>query len=656
MTFRFLYCFFAAITLLLCSNPQAAAQWNRDPTQNNLVRMLGYRPSVVTDGSGGGILVWTDITNSPNNDVWAQRVDPDGYFLWGASGVGVCTNGSPQLNPTATSDESGGVIIAWRDERNGLGMNVDVYAQKLNSSGAAQWTTNGAAICTATSNQDFPALISNGSGGAIIAWQDNRTWMGYDIYAQSINASGAVQWSADGVALCTSSNTQQYAQIVSDGAGGAIVAWEDYRSGSNWSIYAQRINASGVPQWTTNGVLVCDAAVDELTLRMISDGAGGVILLWSDSRGTSKDIYSQRLNASGVAQWAANGVAICTTTGDQTHANLINDGSGGAIITWDDGRGSTKDIYAQRINSAGAAQWSANGVVVCGVGSEQTYPVLTNYGSSGAIIAWLDARSASTDIYAQKIDGSGAVQWNTDGMPVSIASSVQSNPAMTGDGSDGIFVAWTDFRRASLQDIYVSRVFSGGLLPVELVAFSAVRNSTGVLLRWKTATEVDNAGFDIERATSLDNVWLNIGSVAGHGTSNIPHEYVFQDTPSERILPGQTIYYRLIQRDRDGRTHPSHILELEAAPSATIRLQPPFPNPATARVFLTFCLPHATTISVSIHDVSGALVDRVVDEEWIQEGMHSLPWNVPTLPSGAYYCRLTTPDGRFFIQRFTIRN
>ncbi len=114
-------------------------------------------------------------------------------------------------------------------------------------------------ISTASGNQDFPTIVSDGSGGAIITWQDYRGGSN-DVYAQRINASGVVQWTVDGVAISTiTGSSQNSPTITSDGLGGAIITWTDTRSG-NADIYAQRINASGVVQWTANGVAISTAS------------------------------------------------------------------------------------------------------------------------------------------------------------------------------------------------------------------------------------------------------------------------------------------------------------------------------------------------------------------------------------------------------------
>ena len=89
-------------------------------------------------------------------------------------------------------------------------------------------------------------------------------------------------WVQDGVALTatlTATWEQAYPTIVSDGAGGSIVTWYDYRNG-NWDIYAQRVNASGVVQWGANGVALCTAAGGQQVPTIVSDGAGGAIVTW----------------------------------------------------------------------------------------------------------------------------------------------------------------------------------------------------------------------------------------------------------------------------------------------------------------------------------------------------------------------------------------
>ena len=275
----------------------------------------------------------------------------------------ICTAASDQECPQIINDGSGGAIITWADYRSGsTGTKRDIYAQRVDASGTPQWTTDGVAICTESGDQNHPAITSDGSGGAIITWADYRSGTNWDIYAQRVDASGSVQWTSD-VPICTAGNYQGEATLTSDGSGGAIITWVDSRTGTNNDIYAQRVDATGnIPSsWTTDGtdgVPICTADDDQEFPQIINDGSGGAIITWDDCRGgiTNSDIYAQLVNASGVPQWNANGVAICTADYDQRDLQITTDGSGGAIITWSDYRSSTDtdyDIYAQQIYKSG---------------------------------------------------------------------------------------------------------------------------------------------------------------------------------------------------------------------------------------------------------------------------------------------------------------
>src|SRR4029453_6996377 len=105
-----------------------------------------------------------------------------------------------------------------------------------------------------------------------------RNFPNYDIYAGRGNWAGVAQWAANGVAICTAAGNQDVPDMVSDLAGGAIVVLTDYRVGVNQAdIYAQRVNTSGVVQWAGNGVPICALVGSaQLNPRPAPDGSGGV--------------------------------------------------------------------------------------------------------------------------------------------------------------------------------------------------------------------------------------------------------------------------------------------------------------------------------------------------------------------------------------------
>ncbi|MCC6653035.1 MAG: hypothetical protein IT348_17910 [Candidatus Eisenbacteria bacterium] len=372
--------------------------------------------------------------------------------------VAVSLAPSTQTDPVSVSDGAGGTIITWRDYRGGT--NYDIYAQRVSSAGVPLWTTGGVALCTAPWDQTEPVICSDGAGGAIVSWLDRRNSNFHDIYAQRINAAGVVQWTANGVPLCTALGEQLTARIVSDGSGGAIVAWYDARSG-NADVYAQRISVGGVVQWAADGVALCTAVGHQSSTAIVSDGTGGAIVAWGDGRSlTSYDLYAQRISGAGVPQWTGNGVAVCTAADSQGDAVLASDGVGGAVVAWFDNRNANYDIYAQRINASGAMLWAIDGVVVCNASGDQQDAEITQDGTGGLIAAWRDHRSGSNpDIYAQRIAAGGTAVWTANGVALCSLTSNQYWPVICSDNAGGAVVGWWDERNGSGNaDIYAQRI------------------------------------------------------------------------------------------------------------------------------------------------------------------------------------------------------
>jgi len=453
----------------------ALAAWSTSSTVNNPICTAAYDqdgPELVSDGAGGAIIAWVDDRSGgtdDDDDIYAQRVDSSGSTLWSANGIAISTAAKGQWDAELVSDGAGGAIIVWVDERHTVvSDNGSIYAQRVDSSGNNLWTDNGTAICTEIGEGDVGGIVSDGAGGAIIVWEDQRSssYPDTDIYAQRVDSSGNNLWTDNGTAICTETDNQYSPRLVSDGAGGAIIVWADYRSTTDDDIYAQWVNASGSAQWTDNGTAICTVADSQYSPRLISDGAGGAIITWPDYRSTTDDdIYAQRVNASGSAQWTDNGTAICTAANEQGRSQLISDGAGGAIIVWDDERGSVdvEDIYAQRVDSNGSALWTDNGTAISIAANDQEDPELVSDGAGGAIIVYEDERSDADDIYAQRVDSNGSALWTANGIAISTAADRQRDPRLISDGAGGAIIVWKD-ERSTNYDIYVQWVDASGVL------------------------------------------------------------------------------------------------------------------------------------------------------------------------------------------------
>src|SRR5690349_7539481 len=222
---------------------------------------------------------------------------------------------------------------------------------------AASWpsdpTTN-VPLCLATGSQVSPAAVADGKGGAIVAWDDQRGGT-YDVYMQRVDARGTAKWASDGVPLCALANDQIEPALASDGLGGAIIAWADSRCATSYDVYAQRVDSTGTPKWTTNGIAIANLANAQLQPRILADGSGGAFLTWTDERigaGFGR-ICVQHINSAGAAQWTANGVITNNSGSGQNYPRIVSDGAGGLVVAWEDYRNGNQDIFAQHVLATG---------------------------------------------------------------------------------------------------------------------------------------------------------------------------------------------------------------------------------------------------------------------------------------------------------------
>ena len=440
--------------------PDARSAWVSDgvalsPNASN------YKPFIVSDGASGSVVAWYGGAGS---DIFARRLLSDGSTApgWpGASPLVVCNASGLQEQPVLVADGAGGVLAFRQDARNGA--DYDIYAQHINSSGqivatgGASWIANGIPMSTASGSQYLPMAVSDGAGGAILAWQDGRHGAGnYDVYAQRVDGDGNLLWAPAGVPVCIAANNQINPTIVADGAGGAYIAWQDYRKGSEYDIYTQHLTADGSvfpdTRWATDGLGVCTAANSQFYPVLAGDGAGGAFIAWQDFRsGTDNHIFAQHVSAGGgvATGWPANGSPVSQAQYSQYYPVVAGDGTTGVFIAWQDYRsGTTNHIYAQHL-SAQNAGWVADGIPISTASNGQFAPQIASDGVGGAFITWYDSRNGSTnDIFVHQVDGHGVLNpsWDKDGLGVCLAPNTQQFPALTRSQTGTTVLTWQDLR------------------------------------------------------------------------------------------------------------------------------------------------------------------------------------------------------------------
>jgi hypothetical protein len=631
---------------------------------------------VVADGSGGAVIVWPDMRNG-NSDLYAQRVNGSGASQWTSDGVAICTTANTQVRPQLIPSGGGGAILVWQDYPGSDFLHSDIYAQRVDEAGNPLWTANGRAICTDASMQGDPQLVPAGAGGVIIVWTDLRT-ANNSIYAQRVDGAGNTLWAADGILICTAANSRWCPRLVADGAGGVIITWWDTRNHLlYYDLYAQRVDSTGNTLWAGNGVPVCTGTATEYVdpMQIISDGSGGAIIAWSDYRSSNwYDIHAQRINGAGVVQWAVNGTPVCAAWREQWDPHLSSDGNGGAIIAWDDARfdasSSLWDVYAQRINGSGNAVWATDGIPICTLSNGKNYPRVLTGGDGGAIITW---NGFGSQVFAARVDGTGNSVWAANGLVLSSATANANDAKLAADGSGGAIFTWSQIGVSGL-DVTAQRIVrckpqvlsinspgvAGRVFHATITGRTFQDNQGSVTSARLTKTgqgDILASNISVASATSLTCDFDLTAAVLGDWNVVVSDNFLQQSVENVILPIQQATPTPTITATATPSPTPTHTPVLTPTPTATATHDPmadldwtgrsfmAFPNPARDHVNFFFRpLDHAAEGKIALYNLVGERVANLT-ASLASGSVRSMVWDCHDIAPGIYIAYLTV-DGK----------
>ncbi len=200
------------------------------------------------------------------------------------------------------------------------------------------------------------------------------------------------------------------------------------------------------------------------------------------------------------------------------------------------------------------------------------------------------------------------------------------------------------YNECEIKDVngkVIQTYFGSGNLPVELTSFSANENGEKVLLKWSTATEINNKGFEVQRknsdANEKDLTWEAVGFVNGNGTTTEKKYYSFID---KSVSSGKYLY-RLKQIDFDGTFTYSKEVEINFAVPLTFSLSQNYPNPFNPSTTIKYSLPEDSNVKLTLINSLGEKVMDLVNGN-VNAGNHEVRLNGSNLASGIYFYRLQT--------------
>ncbi|MBI5709674.1 MAG: T9SS type A sorting domain-containing protein [Candidatus Eisenbacteria bacterium] len=316
-------------------------------------------PLAVGDEEGGAIIAWTDFHSSGSANVYAQRVNHGGALYWRPGGVMLgSTSGMEAVGGGKNemqSDGAGGAIVTWKGTRNGL---AQIYAQRISGAGAVRWAPAGVRVAPSVRTQQPGTLVATPDGGAIVAFSETETAEGsdLDLLAAGLAPDGTPRWPGGARVVGGAPRSQRNVVGLSDGLGGAFLAWDDFRPLRSGGlalphVFAQHLDADGSPLWQQNGVHMGGAPAGglESAAAIAADDRGGFWLTWAEMQDLvpdAIDIRAGRFLATGrpADGMPRGGFTICDEAGNQSAPFIVSLGGSQVMLDWVDERDGSGDI------------------------------------------------------------------------------------------------------------------------------------------------------------------------------------------------------------------------------------------------------------------------------------------------------------------------
>jgi hypothetical protein len=628
--------------LLMFVSVQGFSQWSLDPTINTKVNSgvnQYFNPKTIADGAGGIISVFDesvyDSGLSTNiSSLFVQRLSASGNAVWPIGGVEISTTPNNIIDKIITSDGSGGIVIVWIEETVAGSYQSRIFAQRVDNTGNRMWGNTGVEIMATEADYELADLVRDAAGDYILSYANVDLEAGF---AQKLNSSGAPQWGT-GLLLPETAGVH-YAPKIYLETGGYLFLWvEEYEVSNEFGAiyYWQRVNTDG----TKNGGNVtlfnfAPSAVQHYIESAVPDGTGGFYVGIVETDDVTASLYLQHVLSDNTKTFSNTpyGILVDASIGKPASSwidfgvALESDGANGVVIGWTDTRSGNDGLYAQRFNASGTKLWGSSDLTLApGFVSSNFYhgSIKTNTDGDFVFLFNRVQTGSISHLYVQKASPAGNLLYGTSGVLAAGRDVYKGNQEMVVSGNK-VVLTWHAFNETESQtNVYAQSVFSSGVLPVKFAGFNAVYQSGKTKLTWTTASETNNAYFEVERSEDAVN-FVAIGRENGAGDSNELKNYAYTDV--DAFAAGAFLYYRIKQVDKNGEFDYTEVKSVKVPTLAPLIVKS-YPNPMVNK--LSINLGNDTSAATYLlSDISG---------KTILKGSFNTAYevNVAQLPRGVY--------------------
>ena len=450
------------IIIVLVFDKNVQSQWNQDPYLNNSICTapgFQYAPKITSDEMGGAYVVWEDYRDG-SSKIYAQRIDKNGNVKWNINGIQICSINSGQGNPQIISDGNGGAIIIWVDDRNS---NLDLYAQRVDSIGNKLWDSNGNIIFENNGNQTQPQIVRATDNIFYVTCIDDR--MGApNIFVQKIDLQGNLIWGDNGIMGNHFRSLRNFKSIL-DKDNNLILVWEDFSFNLDGMIFAQKLDYNGGFLWEFNQddlrISSSDMNIQAQSPDVIQLQTGNYMIAWQDNRSGDYDIYGQIILPNGANLLSSEGEYLDGAAGNDIMPELCLSGNNYFMIAWIninslDSYLKVRSFYSNPVTFIQNWPFTLDIEQQFNGGFNNLNFISDRAG--GTLLSYVSSDAEYSDVKFSKISSYGDKKVGT----ICNADINQGQLSVCSDSSDGIIATWADLRSGEF-DIYCSQVDANGV-------------------------------------------------------------------------------------------------------------------------------------------------------------------------------------------------
>ena len=683
-------------------------------------------PRVKRSKSGEIFISWKDLRfDAVDGDIFMQKINVNGDALW-SSGIQIDPTEGVNFSGRFSANNSGGVNIFWEK---GVYPDVDILFQSFDENGQPL-SAQALAVSENTGYQFAPNIIQGSGDSVFVVYADQGSGsidLRYNYYkgitplldANGILAikglDGDVKYSHaftnedENVLLMWEDNRETkkiYGNRLVDGSfshfNGNQVSFSDNSSteidlsspfmiNTSTGIYTATFDATETPKkirinklntnlenvWNQNGIALTPEN-DQRNAYLVDLGENGVGCFWSESRSfiSGFDIFFQSIDTDGIIQLSQGGVSAAMSNGDDYVKDIVHTPDGNYLIFWVEEIWPASRLKFNKIDSNGdvAIGWPPSGHSLSDQSLGANNVSVKKISDSEGVLAVWNQDGNFSDIYAQKINWEGNVQWGNNGVAICTADNDQSSISFDID-SDGsfAFISWEDYRNGTDYNIVGKKIdIHSGVINSEDIFFSSDTTSQQkplvksvapgeFILIWEDGRGYINSDPLLINGVDLYGSAYIVGSGRTTGIDGIPISVEYHDQKKAKMTKysGNDYLLHWIDLRSSGKEdlanyyaktiRRSDILSVDENGSSapipnSFSIESVYPNPFNGNVSFDFNVSSPGLIEFRVYDISGRLVaDELILSGY--QGRHRISWDGRDqfgrlVSSGVYYYKL----------------